>query len=180
MLVCSMPSCAEIVTVSGRIDYQKVYVSNGDDLLEMRLLGSLRPTSMQPAPNIIALPKALSKACAEHLRIAFVLLWVDLGSCANRLRIVVEHLLDDLGVERERNLERRIRLLSESRPGHEGALDALRHVGNVGSHEGRQDFETIIKCFEILELALEDLVDDRRTRINENAKKLVEARGKVS
>ncbi|WP_375679634.1 DUF4145 domain-containing protein [Rhizobium sp. T1470] len=63
-------------------------------------------------------------------------------------------------------------------PDHQEALDALRHVGNVGSHEGRQDFTTLIDCFEILELALEDLIDTRRTRLSETARKLVEAKGK--
>jgi len=58
----------------------------------------LVPKGIYPAPPIITVPTATSRAVAVELDAAFALFWVDLSSCANKIRVSLERLLDSLGL----------------------------------------------------------------------------------
>ncbi len=176
-LECQNKFCGEIVAVSGGV--RRETHEQYDELIGAVVTFNpvyLSPVAIHPAPPLFRVSQNLSKECAEHLGKAFQLLWVDPASCANRIRIFVEHLLDQLGITRsgtddkgkEHHLKlfRRIDLLEAERPGHKKTFDALRNVGNYGSHSGKAKYETLIDCFEILEEVLKDLVDGRRARLD--------------
>jgi hypothetical protein len=128
-------------------------------------------------------PKNLGPEVKKQLRVAYELFWTDLASCANRLRIVVELLLDQLGIAREGpkgrrksarlDLADRIALLAAARPGHEESLTALRYVGNAGSHDGIGEFEDVVDCFALLEDAMIELVDRRQEKLAQKAKRII-------
>lgn len=146
------------------------------------------PRIMHPAPPMIELPGKLSKEAKEHMTRAYELFWSDAGACANRLRIVVELLLDQLQIPRRGpkgkhknarlDLSDRIGLLKDLRPGHDKALTALRIVGNTGSHEGVVEFEELLDCFELLEDALIELLDRRRENLDAKAQRIIDRRAK--
>lgn len=175
-LVCGNTACGEVVTVCGRVTHEQ-HEQYDEDSQEMEYFNSVfySPTQMQPAPPVFAVSKKLSKDCAAHLRKAFELLWVDPASCANRIRIFVEYLLDQFAVPRvgvnkkgqdyDMNLAQRIEYLELQKPGHKDAFNAMRNVGNYASHQGKAKFDTLIKCFEVLEEMLKDLVDGRKNRL---------------
>ncbi|WP_189524044.1 DUF4145 domain-containing protein [Mesorhizobium sp. M8A.F.Ca.ET.165.01.1.1] len=175
-LECGNKFCGEIVTVCGSVHRQH------HEQYEEALGGEVSfdntyysPSLIHPAPPVFAVSKKLNKDCAAHLRKAFELLWVDPASCANRIRIFVERLLDQFGVpcvgvnkkgdDYDMNLAQRIEFLEGQKPGHKDAFDAMRNVGNYGSHQGKAKFDTLIDCFEILEEMLKDLVDGRKSRL---------------
>jgi len=178
-LVCEEPRCGEVVSVSGAVDYEE-YDDREEDVFH--IFETLRPMSMYPAPPIIAVSRKLSKEARGHLIASFGLIWPDPASCANRIRVFIEQLLVDFGVaptridskgkEVKRTLPERIEDLEATMPGHKSTFDALRKVGNIGSHEGRLKFETALDAYEILEVALEDLVDGRRARLDALKQKL--------
>ncbi|QFT65699.1 hypothetical protein FIU93_02835 [Labrenzia sp. THAF35] len=189
-LVCSNTFCGEAVAVAG--DYQEYYQHQFDyDTGEDTLFEDTQftPFFMRPAPFMIEVPKTLCKEAKKHIERAYDLFWVDNASCANRLRIVAEYLLDQLDIPRKGpkgsrtntrlDLADRIALLEEARPGHEDSLNALRYVGNVGSHEGHMELEELLDCFELLEDAMIELLEERRAKLAEKARRIIENKGKL-
>lgn len=182
MLKCSNRMCGEMVAIVGDYESNSTIDHGPDGGLEVFWDDIFRPTSMHPAPPIISWPKSIDGAAKMHLLISFELFWVDLAACANRLRIAVEFLLDLLGIPRERplgekgrkslDLAERITRLGAGRPGHESALNALRHIGNIGSHHGMVDFESVLDCYELLEDAMVELLERRRERLEAIAQRI--------
>lgn len=184
-----MVLCGEIVAVSGDYSefYHTQYDEQLDDTIEFTDL-NYYPFLMRPAPPMISMPKSLNAESRKHLAKAFELFWADWASCANRLRIVTEYLLDQLAIPRtgvkgklknaNLDLADRIELLKIARPGHDHLLNALRIVGNLGSHDGEVDFGVILDCFEFLEEALIELLEQRREKMDARAARLIQNRGK--
>ncbi|MEC9463534.1 MAG: hypothetical protein VX601_10200, partial [Pseudomonadota bacterium] len=101
-LRCNRPFCGEIVVLAG--NYTTEYHDDYDHETETPVtheVTSYRPFMMCPAPEIIQYPSRLNKDSKEHLSRSFALFWADYAACANRLRIVTEFLLDQLGIERK-------------------------------------------------------------------------------
>ncbi|WP_164517751.1 DUF4145 domain-containing protein [Rhizobium sp. TAL182] len=148
---------------------------------------SLIVRHIYPAPHIIEVSGELPSECVEHLELAFELYWVDKAAAANRLRILVERLMDHFDVPAERNgknnkthtlnLSERIDEFEKMTPGHKDALDALRFVGNYGSHAGQSDQKALLDAFEILEGALSELVDNKKAKLAAKAKALIQSKG---
>jgi hypothetical protein len=176
MMVCNNKRCGEIVVVSGFFECEEdvVYDERGShgDYFEF-----YRPKSMQPPPPVIPISPKLSDNCRQDLKAAFALLWVDVAACANRQRTMIEHLLDQLGIDDEKDdkpigLHRRIDMLAKEHPEHGEILHALKEVGNAGSHEGRAAFKDVIECFELIEHVVTALIDRPQDSKMESARRL--------
>jgi hypothetical protein len=190
-LECDAFGCGELVVVAGDFEEHTHYQFDDEtrDPVEFTDM-NYSPSIMHPAPPMIELPRNLNKDAKGHMTRAFELFWSDLGACANRLRIVVELLLDQLGIPRKGpkgkrkntrlDLSDRIDLLKITRPGHEKALTALRIVGNTGSHEGVVEFEELLDCFELLEDALIELLEARRAKLEAKADAIIKRRSQSS
>ncbi|WP_052026502.1 DUF4145 domain-containing protein [Rhizobium sp. CF122] len=188
-LICDFRFCGEVVAVSGDYTSREEDIFNPEteeyDTYDDK---TVVPRAMVPAPPIITWPEKLEAVPRQHLIQAFELFWMNRGACANRLRIFIETLLDQLAVAREgrkRNgksgdldLAERIDLLNETQSGHKIALDALRYVGNFGSHEGGADFDDLLDCFELIEHTLIELLDERSAKLQAKAKAIVSRKGK--
>ncbi|MBY5594131.1 DUF4145 domain-containing protein [Rhizobium leguminosarum] len=176
-LVCDRPSCGEVVAVSG--DTSHFHHEEYDEDLgeEVQYHGRrYSPTAMHPAPHIIKVSKKLDAVCRGDLEASFALLWVDPAACANRLRTFIEHLLDQFKIERiginkkdeeyTLNLVQRIDKLEKLKPGHDKTIKALKRVGDYGTHQGKAKFDTLLKCYELLEAALADIVDGKKAHLD--------------
>lgn len=176
--------CGEVVTVAGT---KRLWTYEDHESHEQCLGESLIVRHVYPAPHIIEVSGELPSECAEHLELAFELYWVDKAAAANRLRIFVERLMDhfDVPVEGKGNKEKnhalnlseRITEFEKMKPGHKDALDALRFVGNHGSHAGQSDQKALLDAFEILEGALSELVDNKKAKLAAKAKALIQSKG---
>ncbi|MCJ8521760.1 hypothetical protein ABID21_004931 [Pseudorhizobium tarimense] len=185
LLKCDVAHCGEVVAVGGNRVAELYQDYEGR---EQRWESALVPMFVRPAPHIIPVSRNLSDACNVQLRKAFELYWLDKAACANRLRIFVERLMDHFEVPTEGkakkkkkhrlDLSERIEEFDSIKPGHKNALDALRFVGNYGSHEGQTDTEALLDCFELLEDALAELIDEKKAVLAAKAQKLIENKGK--
>ncbi|MGO8061308.1 DUF4145 domain-containing protein [Rhizobium johnstonii] len=171
-MACQMDNCGEVVSVTGDYHVQFDYAgidNNNEPIIHEDL--RLRVRAVVPAPRMINFSEALADIPAGHLLKSFELFWVDLGSCANRIRIFVETLLDQFSVPRIQlrtaakptvlNLSQRIDELDRLKPGHSQALQTLREIGNVGSHEGAVALSDLLDCYEALEHTLAELLDNK-------------------
>jgi hypothetical protein len=100
----------------------------------------LRPRAMFPSPPIITLPSELPDDVESEAEAAFKLFWSDLGASASRLRTSVERVLDHFNIPATKagggflTLNDRIKEFKKIDTDHADTFDALRHVGNVGTH----------------------------------------------
>lgn len=134
--------------------------------------GSYVIKGFHPAPPIIHIPSTAPRAVSVEIRAAFALFWIDLASCANKLRISVERTLDSLQIPALRNLNQRIDAYANVDANLADSFHALREVGNVGSHKGAPRRQTILHAFEIYENALRNIYDP-------NAKRMKALRAKI-
>jgi Domain of unknown function (DUF4145) len=162
LFVCGLEcdSCGQLVAVQG---YE-------------RKSGRI-PKAMCPAPPIICAPAKTPSNVTRELELAFSLFWVDLGACANKLRISVERVLDYFRITGG-TLANRVARFQAVDAGQAKTFDALRQVGNVGSHLGSNTRETILDAFEVYEHALEELFGDRKSYFDRLRKKIIEKNGR--
>ncbi|WP_280528127.1 DUF4145 domain-containing protein [Cupriavidus plantarum] len=125
----------------------------------------------------------------EQIRKSYELFWSESNSCANRLRVGVEVLLDTPKIARSAtgkngkpvslDLNGRIALFSGIKPDHAETLTALRMIRNLGSHGDAVSREPLLDAFEIFEDALKDLCGNRKSRLAAALRsKLIASKGK--
>lgn len=185
-LECGNKSCREVVAVSGETGTQEKFI---EELNTWGFVPTLLPKSLFPAPPIIAVSKQLSDATSAHLWAAFGLFWSDEASAANRLRVTVESLLDDLHIpkttinsKRKRvplSLASRIDKLEAKKSGHKDALDALRWIGNHASHSGMTSTDVLLAGFELFEGVVAELIDKKSAAKAAMAKLLIKSKGRA-
>ena len=183
-LNCSSSDCGEIVNVIG----DTTVVEDTDEEVGWHLVTALVPRAMYPRPRMIEVPDGTPHQISEQLDIAFGLFWVDIGSAANRLRTSVEYLLDDLKVPRqgfrkdnsafELDLNGRIQAFQKQDPTLGETFDALRMVGNLGSHTGELTQEAFLDSLEIYEDALAEIYGQRSKRLAAMRSKIISSKGK--
>ena len=185
-LECGNKSCGEVVAVSGETGTQEELIKEENT---WGIVSTLLPKSFFPAPPIIAVSKELSNVTSAHLWVAFGLFWSDEAAAANRLRVTVESLLDDLNIpkttittKRKRvplTLAARIDKLEAKKRGHKDALDALRWIGNHASHSGMTSTAVLLAGFELFEGVVVELIDKKSAAKTAMAKLLIKSKGKT-
>lgn len=155
-------NCREKVAVSGAGNVEEDYGEDGREYYTL-----LTPKFFHPPLRIIepSISKDVPADVIVYLEKAFQIFWCDADSCVNRLRTVVEYLLDGIGIDRNHpkgdrlSLAARINLLVE--PQHvevKDALTSLRYMGNDGSHGsvGIERHELLL-AFAVVKYCLEKL-----------------------
>lgn len=183
-LTCDASECGEIANVLGDTTVAEYY---DDELNTWALVALLRTRAFFPAPAIIEIPVEVPHFVSAEISKSFELFWIDLSSCANRLRLSVELLLDHFKIPRtginkkgksmRLDLNARISLFEKSDPAHAPTLTALRMIGNLGSHGGDVNRTPLLDAFEIYEYALAELCGQRKARIEQLRQKLIESKG---
>lgn len=125
----------------------------------------LEPLYYVPAPPIIKISASCPKEIADLLRLSFQLYWVDLSSCANKIRISIECLMNSMGVPAHAKLHNRIENFKSTNSTVGDLLLAIKWIGNSGSHYADITKEAVLDGYEMLEYALERLYNDREQRL---------------
>ncbi|MCP9760666.1 DUF4145 domain-containing protein [Aquitalea sp. S1-19] len=121
--------------------------------------------SFYPAPPILRIPPSMDHSqLMAVLQQSFSLYWLDEASCANKIRLAVELLLDvieppiqrrSIGVKgRALNLHQRLELLGKTDEGLMQRLLAIKWLGNAGSHESAISRSDLLDAYTILEHVL--------------------------
>lgn len=123
------------------------------------------PSYVNPAPNMFELDRVYPYKVRMLLEQVFSLFWVDHSSCGNKLRIAVEELLTQKGIEQYRRDRAGVLLLSKK--GHPApislqsrlklfkqrgkveakcvvALEAIKWLGNESSHSSDGVFQNTV------------------------------------
>jgi hypothetical protein len=155
-------SCGESVVTLGDGIWDESYTETDREYYRM-----LTPRFFFPPLKIIEphVSDDVPDDVFTYLEKAFQVFWCDADACVNRLRTVVEYLLDGLGITKvgakgERlMLASRIGMLTDPKyAAVKDALDSLRHMGNDGSHGsvGIKRNE-LLSAFAVVKYCLEQL-----------------------
>ena len=130
-------------------------------------------------------PKEINKVVND----SFALYWNDLSSCANKIRIALELLMNYFKIDktyktkenkRKRlSLHQRIVMFKSKKPQVTEFLLAIKWIGNSGSHVGSLDNKDILETYELLELSLNKLFDNTEERLKKLSKKINSRKGKI-
>jgi hypothetical protein len=185
---CRHPSCKQRFAISGIGGLDQQYVYDGED-------GGFDwqeyfvPKMCNPMPRIIEIPTKCPKDVRKEIEESFSLFWPNRSACAGRMRVALEHLMNHLGVPKRRKskngnfsdltLHARIDFFAQKDSAAGAQLMALKSLGNTGSHDSGISRKDLLDAFEILEHALEEVINQRSAKVAALAKKLTKKhRGK--
>ena len=166
---CYNPDCKEIVIISG-VTKVKLYEWDEETGSSFPVYKSIYEIQyINPPIRLIDLPIDINNNIKDTLNKSFSLFWIDENACANKIRVVIEQLLDYLKVPKARTLHRRLEKL-EDNPNLFKLLSAVKLIGNEGSHSPiNLERKDLIDAYSIIELSLKDLFDKTREEINQIA-----------
>ena len=165
---CADSDCNEPVAVAGEYHVSEAGYNDYRDYIEYSERLTLR--SALPALPLCVCPKGTPDAVKDQLDRASAVVWADPQSGANALRRAVEALVDAQGISsvvqnrkgfpRQVSLHERIGLLAANTPLAAEALEAVKWVGNEGSHAvSIMSATECVNAAEFLAFALKVLYD---------------------
>lgn len=171
ILVCERPACQEVVAVVGEMHYVPTY---GDDDRQEDFAAVYEPNYMDPAPKFFEAPRKAPGEIEPELQRAFSAFWSDSAACANRIRCVVELMMNEQGYPDAKKtggfIPLAVRIAAWRRKNRRfaavgRALEAVKWIGNDGSHPGDTlTKDDLFRGFRMLEHALVEVYDRRRER----------------
>lgn len=183
ILVCSNEDCQESVIISGKYDVEW-RTRKGLRHLERKY----RPHFFQPHLHFFNTGEFLNldQNAWAAIHKAFELFWVDSNSCANKIRVAIEHILTDKGIRKTRTTKKgerirltlhdRIELFKSKYPRRSHIADqlmAVKWIGNDGSHADFElDQDTVYVGFRILYDTLQKLYGDAEREIKSMVKRI--------
>lgn len=187
LLKCSNDSCGEIVTCVGTGSVEEEYGSDFDGNPTREYIEWYRPTFFQPSLVMMDIPSDAPDEVVQELKASFALFYSNPNAAANSARMAIEALLTSIGVKRfsiangQRKpitLHNRIDSLSSKYAEVKVLLEAVKWIGNHGSHSGRLvTTETLMDAYDILEALLEELYNNSRARIMKKAQDVNKHKG---
>ncbi|MEU8453736.1 DUF4145 domain-containing protein [Streptomyces griseoaurantiacus] len=189
-LHCSETKCDEPTIVTGEYTLDAI----PDDDWGIDYEERLRLRFSIPGLRIMKMPQKCPEPVQARIQEAANLLWSDPASAANRLRSAIEELLTAQKIPRTKlvpkgatqpkrrkrlSAHERIIMLKAREPDAANLLEAVKWIGNSGSHEGTAQSEDVLDGVTLLERALHDLYDDRGKELARIAKQINARKGPV-
>lgn len=158
-LECS--ECKQSVSASGVLLEYKTGLSQS-----LPRAKQVKIDHFSPAVLIFPISENTPKEIAEELLDAFKHFHFDPPSSASKLRRAIENFCKDMQVEENtNNLGRMIKNLEKTHPEEAKYLDALRLIGNEGTHGSNVAELDLLYAFQVFQFVLE--LYDRNARYNE-------------
>lgn len=187
VLICNRGSCREKVVVVG--EYRVLPVDNEQAQSPGLLWGSYYRLSytIPPLP-IVLIPAGAPEEVRARVTEASRVIWTDPGAAANRLRLAIEELLNKLRIKKTTiskrgnrvrlNTHDRILLLKQKNVRAGETLEAVKWIGNQGSHDGGKLTATdVLDGAELLAYALKLLYDTTEVDIARRVKAINKSKG---
>lgn len=189
ILKCNNNLCNENIFLIGQSFLEEVNISDKDQL-DINHETYLYPKLFLPTLAIFEIHKDVPNSIVNLIYESFELYWIDEGSCANKIRIVVEHLLDLQKVVKTKlfkgkriwfPLHKRIELFSNKRPLEAEELMAIKWIGNNGSHvNDRLKKNDLLDAYDILRHVTTKIYEKDSNHVNQLAKKINKAKKPLS
>lgn len=192
VLTCSNPACGEHSAVIGEMKVDAKLTSSRD--WDGQYATFLKIEMVSPALPLLQFPDATPTAVRARVSAASSILWAQPSAAANRLRSAVEELLTARGVRKTQDMSpkagaksgrkrrrltthERIELLRKNEPVIADALEAVKWIGNEGSHEEGLTALDVLSGVRLLARAIELSYDTNPTELARLAAKINKKKG---
>ena len=195
VLTCANPSCGDKVFVCGEIttEWLQYYTPEGET--DTEVYEYYVPHFFEPAPPVFPIPGECPEEIRDELKKAFALIWSDVGSGGNRLRVAIEALMNERKIEKKAKIKkgqnkrqfRRLTLYERIKRfavEHENAatqLMAIKWLGDTGSHAALDvlTHDDLLDAFEHFEYALDLVYVKKDIALVKRAKDIIKKKGPV-
>lgn len=178
ILTCKNNNCKELISIGGICLKDIAYAEELPDgqMVEKRC-SQYEPKYFYPNLKIFNLKNEIPDNVRTQINLSFSHFYNDLSSCANKIRIAIELILNDLKASKWRrtnknkihyftDLHSRIEHFATKNKEVSNQLLALKIIGNEGSHIGDLTINDILDAYEILEQLIEFAYIKNRKRIS--------------
>lgn len=181
-------NCSEFVAFlgNGSEEFNHYYDEYRNEYVEENF-SSFTPKFFHPTLQLFFINDHCPEEIRNIINDSFALFWSDLASCANKIRVSLELLMDEFKVKKtfiDRNrkrrrlsLHKRIEEFENSKPEIAEFLLAIKWIGNAGSHIGELEKIDILETYQMLELSLNKLYDNQEKELKKLAKEINKRKG---
>lgn len=181
-------SCLEKIVFAGKASPDFEY-NNADE--ELAYFNDLKIEYIERPPYIINVNKSIPNEIKEVLINSFKLYWIDINSCANKVRICIELLMDLFKVKKYKiiknkrkllNLHERITLFAGDNQYIKNLLTSIKWISNFASHNDTIDKEDILDLYFLLESVINKIFcfdEIEAQKISREINKIKKPRAKI-
>lgn len=188
MLTCSNSDCQEVVSFGGTGSPQHFgFYDERTEEYDEGITDAFRVNFFLPPLHLFQINIHCPEDIREEILSAFSLYWSDASSCANKIRVALELIMNQQGIrkilinkKKERiklSLHKRLELFSEKLPEIANYLMAIKWIGNSGSHTGELTKEDLLDAFQLLEYSIEKLYDNKTKLLAKLSREIVKKKG---
>lgn len=191
ILKCSNQKCLRIVNVSGIVtkgNEAHGYDENGEYYeFEYNIF---RPQHFSPNLRYFKIHPEIPKHIAETIDLAFYHYFYDFNASANKVRTVIELILDDIKAPKKRQNSRKTKMVKlntlhdriehfSKRNKFIGTLMlANKYIGNEGSHKGEVKKEELLSSFDNLEEIIDKIYVKNSNKLLKKANQIISEKRK--
>lgn len=190
-LKCDNTKCGDVVVSSGWGSVEEAYIETDDDWIS-EYYDSFRPEYFTPHLKYFVIDSVCPQSIQDEIDKSFSLFFLDSHSCANKIRIAIELLMNEFKIPASKlvrgkrqmlSLHARIVKFGVKYPKATNALLAIKWIGNAGSHTSSIEKSDIIDAYDILEHSLKEIFSSKEKELNKiikeiNKKKAPRSKGK--
>lgn len=155
---CLNHECRSIALLAGKMKVDAAVDERGHWYGEYDTFYELK--YCEPALRLMGVPDGTPDDVKGTIEAAAQVIWMSPSSAANRLRSAIEQMLTDLAIPKRGSTHRRIERLGAEKPDVAKVLEAVKWIGNDGSHTSALPLKDVLEGATLLERALV-LVYDR-------------------
>lgn len=156
---CNDVSCNAVMAVVGTLQ-KDVEIPLYNDTMDIDYADFYTPLFFYPNLRLFKLSDQITKEIIDQIDLSFSLFFSDLSSCANKIRITIEMILDDIKAPKYKimgskkrhvfNLHGRILHYKKKNKALAELMLAIKFIGNEGSHKGALELNDVLDAYEIL------------------------------
>ncbi|MBI2519219.1 MAG: DUF4145 domain-containing protein [Bdellovibrio sp.] len=190
LLICQ--NCSDCVTTCG---YGKMAPDPNPDnnFPKPQYTLHFRPLFFYPTIHLFEVPTKVPEKVKINLLSSFSLFWSEPDACINKLRVSIEHLLDSFHIKKKLKDKHgkqvflstgaridlfRKKYKTSARKDVASKLNALKWMGNIGSHRGGTKQKDAWKVYEIMEVVLKMLYESHDSTIERRVRTINKTKGR--
>ena len=181
-------ACNDVIMFTGDSHLEPEMESEpGDDRPQEIWKRWYNPTFFEPPLHFFALKEIYPEDVRIEILSSFKLFWCDLSSSANKIRVALEILMNEQGINktyltknskrRKYNLHQRIEKFETENKKVADFLLAIKWIGNTGSHLGGLTHVDVLEAYQLLEHTLLSLYDNKEEKLRKISKEINSRKG---
>ncbi len=195
ILHCANPRCRDSVFVCGEVTIGVDFHYEAGGTIVEDWIDLYVPRYFEPAPPVFPIPDECPEEVGDELKKAFALVWSDVGSAGNRLRVAVEALMNERTIQKRAKIKQgqnkwqfnrltlddRIKKFAEKHEDAAKQLMAIKWLGNTASHAALDvlTHDDLLDAFEHFEYALDLVYVNKTLALVKRAEHIIKKKGPV-